>query len=179
MHLDMLQRLGGRVPHARAVVVEEVLQRLHAFRGRRSRQDFYDGPPHLCVLFLQQCRQPGVGKALLLQLATYFRDQGRAFMDLSVMHDNREAIGLYEELGFRQVPVYCVKTRNAINEHLYTGPRADESLNPYAQIITEEAYRRGIAVEVIDSASARRSARASSRGARGPRARARRSRGRP
>jgi len=101
-----------------------------------------------------QCRQPGVGRALLLQLATYFREQGRAFMDLSVLHDNREAISLYEELGFRQVPVYCVKTRNAINEHLYTGPRADEALNPYAQIITEEAYRRGIAVEVIDAASA-------------------------
>lgn len=98
-----------------------------------------------------QCRQPGVGRALLLALAREFQQRGRDFMDLSVMHDNEEAIALYKALGFVQVPVYCVKNRNAINESLYTGPRPDEDLNPYARIITEEAYRRGIAVEVIDA----------------------------
>jgi GNAT-family acetyltransferase (TIGR03103 family) len=98
-----------------------------------------------------QCRQPGVGRALVLALAAWFRARGRGFMDLSVVHDNREAIALYEKLGFHQVPVYCVKTKNAINESLYVGPREDENLNPYAQIISDEAYRRGIAVEVIDA----------------------------
>jgi len=98
-----------------------------------------------------QCRQPGVGRALVEALAGWFRDRGRAFMDLSVMHDNEQAIALYKKLGFRQVPVYCVKTKNAINEALYVGPREDEGLNPYAQIISDEAYRRGIAVEVIDA----------------------------
>jgi GNAT-family acetyltransferase (TIGR03103 family) len=100
-----------------------------------------------------QCRQPGVGRALVLELARRFQQRGRAFMDLSVMHDNQEAIGLYQALGFEQVPVYCVKRKNAINEPLFTGPRPDDALNPYARIITDEALRRGIAVEVIDAPS--------------------------
>jgi GNAT-family acetyltransferase (TIGR03103 family) len=93
---------------------------------------------------------PGLGTALVLALANRLRDRGRSLMDLSVVHDNAEAIQLYRDLGFEQVPVYCVKNRNAINEHLYIGPRPDAELNPYAQIITDEAYRRGIAVEVED-----------------------------
>ncbi len=93
---------------------------------------------------------PGLGTALILTLAQRLQDRGRSLMDLSVMHDNEEAIELYRELGFEQVPVYCVKNRNAINEHLYTGPRPDDALNPYAQIITDEAYRRGISVDVED-----------------------------
>jgi GNAT-family acetyltransferase (TIGR03103 family) len=95
---------------------------------------------------------PGLGTALVLALASRFRDRGRSLLDLSVMHDNTEAIQLYEQLGFEQVPVYCIKNRNAINEPLYTGPREDVELNPYAQIITDEAYRRGISVEVEDAA---------------------------
>ncbi len=93
---------------------------------------------------------PGLGTALVLSLAQRLQERGRSMMDLSVMHDNAEAIQLYRELGFEQVPVYCVKNRNAINEHLYTGPRPDAELNPYARIITDEAHRRGISVEIED-----------------------------
>lgn len=97
-----------------------------------------------------QCARPGVGSALLLGLAQRFQQRGREFMDLSVMHDNEQAIALYRNLGFEQVPVYCVKNRNAINEPLYIGPRSDDALNPYVRVITDEAYRRGIAVDVVD-----------------------------
>lgn len=100
-----------------------------------------------------QCQVPGAGRALVLALAQYFRDAGRAFMDLSVMHDNRGALALYEQLGFEQVPVYCVKKKNAINEPLFTGPQPTRGLNPYARIITDEALRRGINIEVVDTAS--------------------------
>jgi GNAT-family acetyltransferase (TIGR03103 family) len=100
-----------------------------------------------------QCQVPGAGRALVLALAQRFRDAGRAFMDLSVMHDNRGALALYEQLGFEQVPVYCVKKKNAINEPLFTGPQPTRGLNPYARIITDEAMRRGIAVEVVDTES--------------------------
>ena len=96
-------------------------------------------------------RRPGAGKALVVALAQNFQAAGRSFMDLSVMHDNAQAIQLYEVLGFYQVPVYCVKTRNAINQQLYTGERSDADLNIYARIIIDEAYRRGIRVDVIDS----------------------------
>jgi GNAT-family acetyltransferase (TIGR03103 family) len=98
-----------------------------------------------------QCAQPGVGRALVLALARRFQQAGRAFMDLSVMHDNEQAISLYRSMGFQQVPVYCIKRKNAINEPLFTGQRPDEALGPYASIITEEACRRGILVEIVDA----------------------------
>jgi len=99
-----------------------------------------------------QCEHAGVGEALVIALANAFKSAGRSFMDLSVMHDNEQAIQLYEKLGFFQVPVYCIKTKNAINEQLYIGPKNDQELNVYAQIIVDEAYRRGIAVEIVDAA---------------------------
>ena len=99
-----------------------------------------------------QCRLPAVGKSLVETLAQYFKASGRSFMDLSVMHDNEEAIQLYKALGFYQVPVYCIKNKNAINEPLYVGSKLHEDLNIYSQIIVNEAYRRGIAVEIIDAA---------------------------
>lgn len=98
-----------------------------------------------------QCAVAGVGLALICSLAQYFRHQDRSYLDLSVMHDNREAIALYESLGFERVPVYCVKHKNPINETLYVGPDDSGSLNIYARILVDEARRRGIAVEVIDA----------------------------
>ena len=67
--------------------------------------------------------------------------RGRAFIDLSVLHDNASAITLYEKLGFRRIPVFAIKNRNPINEPLYVGPEPEEGLNPYARIITDEARR--------------------------------------
>ncbi|MCH9808400.1 MAG: N-acetylglutaminylglutamine synthetase [Alphaproteobacteria bacterium] len=94
--------------------------------------------------------RPGIGQKLSLALAHHFKALGRAFMDLSVMHDNDDAIGLYEKLGFERVPVYCVKKKNTVNERLFVGPDSDSQLNIYAQIIVDEARRRGIRVEVED-----------------------------
>lgn len=99
-----------------------------------------------------QCLRHGVGMSLSLELAQRFRTRGRQYLDLSVMHDNVEAIRLYEKLGFDRVPVYCVKNRNPINERLYVGPERDEGLNVYAQIIVDQARRRGIQAEVVDAA---------------------------
>ena len=95
---------------------------------------------------------PGVGAALTRALAAIFRDRGRAYMDLSVAHDNAAAIALYEKLGFARVPVLAVKRKNAINEPLFTHPpETVDDLNPYARIIADEAMRRGIWVEVLDA----------------------------
>jgi GNAT-family acetyltransferase (TIGR03103 family) len=95
---------------------------------------------------------PGVGAALTRALAEYFRSAGRAYMDLSVAHDNAAAIALYEKLGFRRVPVLAIKRKNAINEPLFTPPpETIDDLNPYARIIADEALRRGIWVEVLDA----------------------------
>ncbi|MGC2855202.1 N-acetylglutaminylglutamine synthetase [Novispirillum sp. DQ9] len=97
-----------------------------------------------------QTRHPGVGEVLVRRLAERFRARGRAFMDLSVMHDNAGAIRLYEKLGFTRVPVFTIKTKNSINEKLFIGPVPEAALNPYARIIVDEARRRGIQVQVVD-----------------------------
>ena len=107
-----------------------------------------------CLAVDPQAANPGVGEVLVRTLAEHFQARGRAFMDLSVLHDNENAIALYEKLGFQRVPVFALKTRNAINERLFTGPPPEETLNPYAMIIINEARRRGIGVEVIDAEAA-------------------------
>ncbi len=95
---------------------------------------------------------PGIGEALTRAMADHFRRQGRAYLDLSVAHDNAGAIALYEKLGFRRVPVLVIKRKNTINERLFTSPpETVDDLNPYARIIAEEALRRGIFVEVVDA----------------------------
>lgn len=94
---------------------------------------------------------PGVGECLVRQLTHEFQAAGRAFMDLSVMHDNTQAIALYEKLGFERVPVYCIKNRNSINEKLFIGPGPEAQLNVYARIIVDEARRRGISTHIDDA----------------------------
>ena len=103
-----------------------------------------------CLAVDPQTTSPGVGEALVRRLAAHYFARGRAYVDLSVMHDNAEAIALYEKLGFVRVPVFCVKRKNPINEPLFVPPMPESRLNPYARIIIDEARRRGIGVEVID-----------------------------
>ncbi|UEM25398.1 N-acetylglutaminylglutamine synthetase (plasmid) [Skermanella mucosa] len=113
-----------------------------------------DGSSLWCLATDPQAAYPGIGECLVRAMADNFRMRGRAFMDLSVMHDNACAIALYEKLGFVRVPVFSIKTRNAINEKLFIGPQTEPPLNPYATIIINEARRRGIAVEVLDAETA-------------------------
>ena len=110
-----------------------------------------NGSSMWCLAVDLQASYPGIGRALVAHLADHYATRGRAFMDLSVMHDNTQAIKLYEDMGFERVPVFCVKRKSPINEKLYIGPKPDEDLNPYAAIITTEARRRGIAVEILDA----------------------------
>jgi GNAT-family acetyltransferase (TIGR03103 family) len=103
-----------------------------------------------CLAVDPQTDHPGLGELLVRYLAEHFQARGRDYMDLSVLHSNRQAIALYEKLGFQRVPVFAIKRKNAINEPLYTAPNNEQQLNPYARIITNEARRRGIHVEVLD-----------------------------
>jgi GNAT-family acetyltransferase (TIGR03103 family) len=98
-----------------------------------------------------QAAQPGVGEALVRAAISHLAERGAAFVDLTVMHDNEQAIALYRKLGFRRVPYFTMKRKNEINERLFTGPALDSNLNPYARIIADEARRRGIDVKVTDA----------------------------
>ncbi|PZQ48429.1 MAG: N-acetylglutaminylglutamine synthetase [Rhodovulum sulfidophilum] len=104
-----------------------------------------------CLAVSPQAPHAGLGEALVRRLAEHFAARGASYMDLSVLHDNDQAIALYEKLGFRRVPVFAIKRKNPINEKLFAGPaEGDAALNPYARIIVGEARRRGIHVELID-----------------------------
>ncbi|MGY1740513.1 MULTISPECIES: N-acetylglutaminylglutamine synthetase [unclassified Blastococcus] len=105
-----------------------------------------------CLVADKQDAPPGTGEALVRVLAERYVARGRAYLDLSVMHDNKPAITLYRKLGFARVPAVCVKSKNPINTPLFASrPPGLDKLNPYATIIAEEALRRGIRVEVTDA----------------------------
>lgn len=73
-------------------------------------------------LAVDPCRRTqGVGRSLVRCVAEYFLTKGRAYLDLSVLHNNHRAIRLYRSLGFRRIPVYVVKRKNEINRSFYTG----------------------------------------------------------
>ncbi len=104
-----------------------------------------------CLAVDAQAPFSGVGRALVRALADRYKARSRAFLDLSVVHDNATAIALYEQLGFVRVPVFTIKRKNPYNEPLYTPEQDISDLNPYARIIAEEARRRGITVRVLDA----------------------------
>ena len=118
---------------------------------RRAINDPDNGSSLWSLAVDPHCPYPGVGQRMVLAMAAKFRDDGRAFMDLSVIHNNVQAIALYEKLGFEKVPVYCLKHKNCINETLFSGPLPEQGLNIYARIIVNEARRRGILVEVLEA----------------------------
>ena len=106
----------------------------------------YDDPERGASLWTlavdPQTPHPGVGEALIRWLAEHYIARGAGYMDLSVLHDNRGAIALYEKLGFHRLPVFAVKRRNVINERLFSGHDPAKAMNPYARIIVNEARRR-------------------------------------
>jgi len=105
-----------------------------------------------CLAVDPQSRHPGIGEMLVRRLSEHFQARGAAYVDLSVLHDNEQAIGLYEKLGFERIPVFAVKRKNPINEKLFASPLEEyDALNPYARIIVDEARRRGVHAEITDA----------------------------
>ncbi|MDF9619278.1 N-acetylglutaminylglutamine synthetase [Pseudomonas entomophila] len=117
----------------------------------------FDDPEHGCSLWClavePHCTRPGVGEVLVRHLVEHYLSRGLAYLDLSVLHDNRQAKRLYHKLGFRNLPTFAIKRKNGINQPLFLGPGPEAGLNPYARIIVDEALRRGIEVHVDDAAS--------------------------
>ena len=62
-------------------------------------------PLYIFLIIYSQASVPGIGQALVRQLAEHYQARGRHYMDLSVMHDNSQAIRLYEKLGFNEIGV--------------------------------------------------------------------------
>lgn len=104
-----------------------------------------------CLVVDPQTGLYGAGQALVSHLVALFAGRGRHFLELSVLAGNEPAIGLYQKLGFEQVPGFVVKNKNAINEKLFIEEVDLTGLNPYARIIIDEARRRGISAEIVDA----------------------------
>jgi GNAT-family acetyltransferase (TIGR03103 family) len=118
----------------------------------RAFNDPEKGASLWCLATDPQARQPGIGEILVHRLAEYFKARGAAWLDLSVLHDNEQAIALYKKVGFERVALFSVKRKNSINEKLFTGPpEVEQELNPYATLIVKEARRRGIQVDILDA----------------------------
>jgi GNAT-family acetyltransferase (TIGR03103 family) len=109
------------------------------------------GSSFWCLVVDPQTGLAGIGKSLVNQLIDLFTERKRRFLDLSVLHTNQNAIGLYEKLGFQQVTGFAVKHKNSINERLFIDTAEVQALNPYARIIVDEARRRGISVDIVDA----------------------------
>ena len=114
-----------------------------------------DGAASLwCLAVDPQAAPPGTGEALVRRLVERYAARGRTCVDLSVLHSNTGAMGLYAKLGFTRVPEVCVKRKNPINRPLFSpAPEGLDAVNPYARIIADEALRRGLRVEVTDAPS--------------------------
>ncbi|CAD7041836.1 N-acetylglutaminylglutamine synthetase [Pseudorhizobium halotolerans] len=130
----------------------EIIGTVTGIDHRRAFTDPERGSSLWCLAVDPQARHGGVGEALVRRLAEHFKARGSAFMDLSVLHDNEQAISLYEKLHFRRITAFTVKRKNSINERLYANPLEEyDVLNPYARLIVNEARRRGIHVEITDA----------------------------
>jgi len=149
----LAQRAARQLTHlvARDEASGRVLGTVMGVDHVRAFNDPEGGSSLWCLATDPQAGRPRVGEALVRYLAEHFQARGRAWMDLSVLHDNEAAIALYEKLGFRRVPAFCLKHKNPVNQPLFTGPDVGGGLNPYARIIVKEARRRGIGVEVEDA----------------------------
>ncbi|WP_282363407.1 N-acetylglutaminylglutamine synthetase [Pseudomonas sp. PS01297] len=104
-----------------------------------------------CLAVDPQCSRPGVGEVLVRHLVEHFMSRGLSYLDLSVLHNNQQAKNLYRKLGFRTLSTFAIKRKNGINQPLFLGPGPEAGLNPYAQILVEEAYKRGIDVHIDDA----------------------------
>ena len=148
---------SGRDSRAVTVMVAEdtatgeVLGSVMGVDHSRAFGDPERGASLWCLAVSPQAPYSGLGESLVRALAEFFKARGAAYMDLSVLHDNEQAIALYEKLGLERVTVFAVKRKNPINEKLFTGEALEDGLNPYAKIIVDEARRRGIFVEIDDA----------------------------
>ena len=168
-HIDRLYKIHNMVPaydgfysklgelkeHCLLVAEDtstgELIGAVHGVDHKLAINDPDNGCSLWALVADPQAQIPMVGEWLTRALIEKFIADGRDFMDLSVMHDNTRAIKLYDRLNFQQVPVYCIKKKNSINERWFVGQDPEENLNIYARIITMEARRRGIGVEILDA----------------------------
>jgi len=138
-----------RVIVARSGTNGEILGAALGVDHKLAFQDIENGSSLWSLAVDPQSVIPSVGEAIVRYLIEQYLEAGRSQLDLSVMHNNVEAIRLYEKLGFERIPVFAIKHCNPINEKLFTDGDVEAEYNPYAKIILHEAMRRGISIAPV------------------------------
>ena len=131
----------------------EIIGTVMGLNHTKAFADPEQGSSLWCLAVDSNTTRFGVGETLVRHLVEYFMSRTCSYLDLSVLHDNQQAKALYRKLGFRKLRTFALKRKNSINQMLFIGPDADRDLNPYARIITREARRRGIEVNIHDAAA--------------------------
>ncbi|MFG3692939.1 N-acetylglutaminylglutamine synthetase [Stutzerimonas stutzeri] len=129
----------------------QIIGSVMGINHHRAFNDPENGSSLWCLAVAPSCTRPGVGEALVRHLIEQYMGRGLAYLDLSVLHDNKQAKALYAKLGFRDLQTFTVKRKNTINQSLFLGPGPEAELNPYARIIVDEARRRGIEISIDDA----------------------------
>lgn len=129
----------------------QVIGSVMGINHQKAFNDPENGSSLWCLAVSPSCTRPGVGEALVRHLIEHYMGRGLAYLDLSVLHDNKQAKALYAKLGFRDLQTFTVKRKNTINQPLFLGPGPEAELNPYARIIVDEARRRGIEITIDDA----------------------------
>ncbi len=129
----------------------QVIGSVMGINHHKAFNDPENGSSLWCLAVAPSCTRPGVGEALVRHLIEHYKGRGLAYLDLSVLHDNKQAKALYAKLGFRDLQTFTVKRKNTINQSLFLGPGPEAELNPYARIIVDEARRRGIEISIDDA----------------------------
>ncbi|MCX4029359.1 N-acetylglutaminylglutamine synthetase [Endozoicomonas sp. SM1973] len=137
---------------AEHVASKEIIGTVIAVNHRESYGDPTHGSSLWSLAVSPNTQVAGVGEALVRHIIEYCAARGCHYLDLSVLHSNNMAKELYKKIGFKPINTFAIKNKNAINEKLFLGDNQPEKLNPYAQIIADEAMRRGIDVIVQDYA---------------------------
>ena len=129
----------------------EIIGGVMGINHHKAFNDPENGSSLWCLAVAPNCTRPGVGEALVRHLIEHYMGRGLAYLDLSVLHDNKQAKALYAKLGFRDLQTFTVKRKNTFNQSLFLGPGPEAELNPYARIIVDEARRRGIEINIDDA----------------------------
>ena len=129
----------------------EIIGSVMGINHHKAFNDPENGSSLWCLAVAPNCTRPGVGEALVRHLIEHYMGRGLAYLDLSVLHDNKQAKALYAKLGFRDLQTFTVKRKNTFNQPLFLGPGPEAELNPYAKIIVDEARRRGIEITIDDA----------------------------
>jgi GNAT superfamily N-acetyltransferase len=104
--------LGGQTEGASVFVAEDGQGARLGFMHVAPLWDYYLEQPcgHIWDIVVRpEARRRGVGRALIAAAEQWARDRGYRLLTLNVFVENREALRLYEELGFAPESMKCVK----------------------------------------------------------------------